>query len=145
MASFVHSHTIPQPPQPSSSSSPPPRLIRLHSNKSKHKPSDQTPAPWEEKKIAVSVDYDTGKHIVSSEVKGIGKDAIPAKYRRRVEGTLRQRDWSVSEVARRVMKLNKCEEVDGVLNFWAGRFARRNFTLLMKVLFHYCLLSALSS
>lgn len=137
MASFVRSHTTPQPPPPSSSDSPPPRLIRLPSNKGK--PSEKTPAPWEEKKLVVSVDYDEGKHLVSREVKGIGKDQIPAKYRLRVDGSRRQRDWSLSEVAKRIMRLNKSEDVDGVLNFWAGRFARRNFTLLIKVLFHYTL------
>lgn len=81
----------------------------------------------------VSVDYDKGKHLVSSEVKGIGKDKIPAKYRLRVEGSPRQHDWSVSEVAQRVMRLKKWEDLDGVLNSWAGRFARRNFPLLVKV------------
>ncbi|KAK1277599.1 Pentatricopeptide repeat-containing protein [Acorus gramineus] len=79
------------------------------------------------------VDYDAGKHVPpSEEVVGVRKDSIPSRYRLRVAGDQSQRDWTVSEVARRVLELNHWEDIDGVLNCWVGRFARRNFPLLIR-------------
>jgi hypothetical protein len=56
-----------------------------------------------------------------------------------VEGNRWQRDWKVSEVAARVLALPPADAhaVDAVLNCWAGRFARRNFPLLIRVKPHF--------
>jgi hypothetical protein len=81
------------------------------------------------------VDYDRGQREARAEVEGVGAVAFPARHRLRVEGSRWQRDWKVSEAAARVLALPRAEAraVDAVLNCWAGRFARRNFPLLIRV------------
>lgn len=93
------------------------------------------PPPWAERRPVVSVDYDRGRRIARAEVDGVGTDALPARHRLRVEGSRWQRGWKVSEVAARVLALPRADAhaVDAVLNCWAGRFARRNFPLLIRV------------
>lgn len=87
---------------------------------------------FQEKKT-VSVNYDRGEHEVSVRVSGLRKADIPRRYRLRVENDRFQKDWSVSEVVDKLMALNRWEEVDGVLNSWVGRFARKNFPVLIRV------------
>lgn len=80
------------------------------------------------------VDYDKGIHHVSTQVSGIRKDQIPQRYRIRVQGDRFQKDWSVSQVVQKVLELDhKSDDVEGLLNRWVGRFARKNFPLLIKV------------
>lgn len=79
------------------------------------------------------VNYDRGEHEVSVRVTGFRKADIARRYRVRVENDRFQKDWSVSEVADRLIALNRWEEVDGVLNSWVGRFARKNFPILIGV------------
>ncbi|KAI3471607.1 hypothetical protein Pfo_028257 [Paulownia fortunei] len=59
---------------------------------------------------------------------------LPKRHRLRVEGDRFQKDWTVSEVVERIIKLNHWEDVEGVLNSWAGRFARKNFPVLIREL-----------
>ncbi|XP_020100290.1 pentatricopeptide repeat-containing protein At2g41720 isoform X2 [Ananas comosus] len=134
MAMVSSSSSTPQNPsplqKPNSPTPPtPPLRIRAPSRKPKSPPH---PPPWAERKLVGSVDYDEGRRRVSGEVAGVRKDGIPARHRLRVEGSRWQRDWKVSEVAERVLGLDHWEDVDGVLNCWAGRFARRNFPLLIR-------------
>ncbi|KAL5539473.1 hypothetical protein UlMin_042961 [Ulmus minor] len=86
---------------------------------------------FEEKK-QVSVDYDHAKHEVTTRLGGLRKADIPKRYRLRVERDPFQKDWAVSEVADRVSELHRSEDVEGVLNRWVGRFARKNFPFLIK-------------
>lgn len=79
------------------------------------------------------VNYDTGQHSVSTQISGFRKKDIQRRYRLRVEADRFQRDWSVSEVAEKVLKLRHWEDIHGLLNRWIGRFSRKNFPLLMKV------------
>lgn len=79
------------------------------------------------------VDYDIGQHAVTTQISGFGKNDIPRRYRLRVEADRFQKDWSVSEVAQKVLKLRHWEDIHGLLNRWIGRFSRKNFPLLMKV------------
>ncbi|KAG8100312.1 hypothetical protein GUJ93_ZPchr0013g36133 [Zizania palustris] len=92
------------------------------------------PPAWAERRPAVSVDYDRGRRTARAEVEGVGAAALPARHRLSVEGSRWQRDWKVSEVAARVLALPRADAsaVDAVLNCWAGRFARRNFPLLIR-------------
>lgn len=95
------------------------------------KPGDES--KFQEKKH-VSVDYDRGKHEVHTRLSGLRKADIPKRHRLRVENDRFQKDWTVSEVADRVSELHHPrEEVEGLLNRWVGRFARKNFPLLIKV------------
>lgn len=87
---------------------------------------------FKEKK-QVSVDYDKGQHEVSIRVSGLRKSDIPRRYRLRVEGDRFQKDWTVSEVVDKILKLEHGDDVDSLLNQWVGRFARKNFPLLMRV------------
>uniref|UniRef100_A0A0E0DG07 Uncharacterized protein n=1 Tax=Oryza meridionalis TaxID=40149 RepID=A0A0E0DG07_9ORYZ len=89
-----------------------------------------TPPEWAERRLAVSVDYDRGRREARPEMEGVG-----AAGRLRVEGSRWQRDWKVSEAVALVLALPRSEAgaVDAVLNCWAGRFARRNFPLLIRV------------
>jgi len=83
----------------------------------------------------VSVDLDRGRRTARAEVDGVRAASLPARHRRRVEGTRWQRDWKVSEAAARVLALPPADAhaVDAVLNCWAGRYSRRNFPLLIRV------------
>nr|BAD37933.1 hypothetical protein [Oryza sativa Japonica Group] len=94
-----------------------------------------TPPEWAERRPAVSVDYDRGQREARAEVEGVGAVAFPARHRLRVEGSRWQRDWKVLEAAARVLAIPRAEAgaVDAVLNCWAGRFARGNFPLLIRV------------
>lgn len=80
------------------------------------------------------VDYDEGRHEVSTRVSGLRKKDIPRRHRIRVEADRFQKDWTVSEVVEKVLELKHWEDVQGVLNRWVGRFARKNFPILIKVL-----------
>lgn len=95
------------------------------------KPTNDEEA-WKEKKIA-SVDYDKGDHRVSIHLSGLRKDDLPKRYRLRIEGDRFQKDWAISDVVQQILKLKHWEDIDGVLNRWAGRFARKNFPLLIRV------------
>ncbi|KAF8398350.1 hypothetical protein HHK36_017277 [Tetracentron sinense] len=86
---------------------------------------------WEEKKVGF-VDYDKGKLRVSNQVSGIRQDGIPKRYLLRVESERFQRDWTISEVVQRILKLNHWNDIEGVLNQWAGRFSRKNFPILIR-------------
>jgi hypothetical protein len=79
------------------------------------------------------VDYDRGHHQVSTKISGLRKEDIPAHYRLRVAGNRFQKDWTVSEVVDSVLSLTLRDDVDGLLNRWIGRFARKNFPFLIKV------------
>ncbi|GMH08165.1 hypothetical protein Nepgr_010005 [Nepenthes gracilis] len=87
---------------------------------------------WKKKKKQGFVDYDKGEHQVESHVSGLRKNDIPRRYRLRVEGDRFQKDCSVSEVVQKISGLNHSDDIDGVLNHWIGRFARKNFPILMK-------------
>lgn len=86
-----------------------------------------------EKKQA-AVDYNTGTHNVSVRIDGLRKSDLPKRNLLRVDGDRFQKDWPLSEVVANVMKLNHWEDIDGVLNRWAGRFARKNFPVLIRVI-----------
>lgn len=83
----------------------------------------------------VRVDYDKGIHDVSLNLTGFKKEDIPRRYRIGVESDKFQKDWDISEVVNKILKLNHWEDVDGLLNRWAGRFARKNFPVLIRVLY----------
>jgi hypothetical protein len=80
------------------------------------------------------VDYDKGKHEVSTRVSGLRKADIPRRYRLRVQGDRSQKDWTVSEVVDKILKLDHRDDIDGLLNRWVGRFARKNFSVLIRVM-----------
>lgn len=120
----------------SNSLKPPPKI---HCN-TKPKPKPDPSSPFEGRKSGF-VDYDKGQHEVSTRVSGLRKSDIPRRYRLAVEGNRFQKDWSVSEVVERVLELKHYEDVEGVLNRWVGRFARKNFPFLIKVIFFFnCML-----
>ncbi|XP_030928051.1 pentatricopeptide repeat-containing protein At2g41720-like [Quercus lobata] len=80
----------------------------------------------------VSVDYDEGKHLVSTHLTGLRKADIQRRYRLRVEADRFQRDWTLSEVVHEILSLRPHDDIEGVLNRWIGRFARKNFPLLIR-------------
>ncbi|KAM3691163.1 hypothetical protein ACJW31_09G174600 [Castanea mollissima] len=80
----------------------------------------------------VSVDYDEGKHEVSPHLTGLRKADIQRRYRLRVEANRFQRDWTLSEVVHEILRLRPHDDIEGVLNRWIGRFARKNFPLLIR-------------
>ncbi|KAI5427096.1 hypothetical protein KIW84_032501 [Lathyrus oleraceus] len=80
------------------------------------------------------VDYNRGQHEVSTKIDGLRKEDIPAHYRLRVAGNRFQKDWTVSEVADSVLSLTLRDDVEGLLNRWIGRFARKNFPFLIREL-----------
>lgn len=86
-----------------------------------------------EKKKA-RVDYDRGTHSVSVEISGLQKSDLTKRHRMRVETDRFQMDWTISEVVGRIKKMNHWDDIEGVLNSWAGRFARKNFPVLIKVI-----------
>ena len=110
----------PAPPPSPSPDSRPPRVVR---------------APPRRPPPRASVDLDRGRRAARADVDGLRAASLPARHRRRVEGTRWQRDWKVSEAAARVLALppTDAHAVDAVLNCWAGRYARRNFPLLIRV------------
>jgi len=79
------------------------------------------------------VDYDRGHHQVSTKISGLRKEDIPAHYRLRVAGNRFQKDWTVSEVVDSVLSLTLRDDIEGLLNRWIGRFARKNFPFLIRV------------
>ncbi|KAJ4837305.1 hypothetical protein Tsubulata_035841 [Turnera subulata] len=79
------------------------------------------------------VDYDKGEHHVSSEVGGYRKSDLQRRYRLKVQGDRFQRDWSVAQVAQKLLQLDPSkDDLQGLLNHWIGRFARKNFPLLIR-------------
>lgn len=132
----------PAPPNPSSANLPesptPQRKIWIKptapaSKKQQQQQRRKKGSGWDEKRVVGFVDYDEGERRVSTEISGARKDEIPARYRLRVDGSRWQKDWKLSEVVDQVMRLRHWEDIDGVLNRWAGRFARKNFPLLIRV------------
>lgn len=121
------------PPPPSLNPEAPPRIVRAPPRRPP--PRAPGPPPWAERRPAVSVDLDRGRRSVRTEVDGVRAASLPARHRLRVEGNRWQRDWKVSEVVARLLALPRADAdaVDAVLNCWAGRFARRNFPLLIRV------------
>ncbi|KAM3234630.1 pentatricopeptide repeat-containing protein [Capsicum annuum] len=86
-----------------------------------------------DKKRQASVDYDKGTHKLTVKINGFRKSDLPKHQRLRVENDRFQKDWAVSEVVEKIMKMNCWEEdVEGVLNCWVGRFSRKNFPILIK-------------
>lgn len=88
---------------------------------------------FEERK-QVLVDYDNGKHEIRNLVNGLRKLDIPRRYQLRVEGERFQKDWTVTEVVQRILKLQRHGDVEALLNCWVGRFSRKNYPALMKEL-----------
>lgn len=131
----------PAPPNPSSADLPesptPQRKIWIKptapASKKQQQQRRKKGSGWDEKRVVGFVDYDEGERRVSTEISGARKDEIPARYRLRVDGSRWQKDWKLSEVVDQVMRLRHWEDIDGVLNRWAGRFARKNFPLLIRV------------
>ncbi|KAG2241327.1 hypothetical protein Bca52824_096690 [Brassica carinata] len=94
----------------------PPESSRAYRPRAAAKTSDAL-----QEKKSVYVNYDRGGYEVSVRVSGFRKADIARRYRVRVENDRFQKDWSVTEVAERLVALNRWEEVDGVLNSWIGR------------------------
>ena len=88
---------------------------------------------WEETKVGF-VDYDKGKHSVSVQVSGLRINDIPKRYQLRVEGHRSQKDLTISEVVQRILNRHHREDIDRILNTWIGRFARKNFPVLIRVI-----------
>ncbi|KAG6418978.1 hypothetical protein SASPL_121186 [Salvia splendens] len=88
--------------------------------------------PYKEIKQA-QVDYDAGTHRLHTSISGLRKSDLPKRNRLRVEGDHFQKDWSLSEVVDMVLKLHHWEDIESVLNRWAGRFAGKNFPLLIRI------------
>jgi len=87
---------------------------------------------WEKSLKVVMVDYDEGKHEVKTEVRGLGKEQVTKRYRKRLKEGLGQNDWTISEVVAEILKLQPRDDIDNLLNHWAGRFHRKNFSLLVQ-------------
>ncbi|XP_049931966.1 pentatricopeptide repeat-containing protein At2g41720 isoform X2 [Nymphaea colorata] len=77
------------------------------------------------------VDYDRGKYRVTTQLSGYGRRDVPKRYRERYDG---EYDWSITEVVSKVLKRNHWEDIEGILNHWIGRFARKNYPLLIREL-----------
>lgn len=103
----------------------------------------KNPDPFKESKQA-QVDYDAGTHRLRTSISGLRKSDLPKRNRLRVDGDRFQKDWSVSEVVERVVELDHWEDIESVLNRWAGRFARKNFPVLIRVNFLHLMPVALS-
>ncbi|EXC04358.1 hypothetical protein L484_015985 [Morus notabilis] len=103
----------------------------LCSSSSKSTAKSRNDLAFEERK-RVSVDYDRGTHDVSTRLPGLRKADIPKRHRLQVQNDRFQKDWTISEVADRVSDLRRWDDVDGLLNCWIGRFARKNFPLLIR-------------
>lgn len=65
-------------------------------------------------------------------VSGLRKDDIPRRYKLKVEADRFQKDWSITQVVHKIMALTHWDDIDGVLNHWVGRFARKNYPVLIK-------------
>ncbi|XP_009617024.2 pentatricopeptide repeat-containing protein At2g41720 isoform X1 [Nicotiana tomentosiformis] len=92
----------------------------------------QNKKPFEEKKLA-SVDYNKGTHKVTVKINGFRKSDLPKHQKLRVQSDRFQKDWAISEVVEKIMKLNPWDDdIEGLLNCWVGRFARKNFPNLIK-------------
>ncbi|XP_049390515.1 pentatricopeptide repeat-containing protein At2g41720 [Solanum stenotomum] len=130
MATIQNSHisTIPQHPNPKFKTH---VRTSITVSQKQQKPKNDNKAAFEEKKKA-SVDYDKGIHNVTVRIDGFRKSDLPKHQRLRVEGDRFQKDWGVSEVVEKIMKINHWDDIEGVLNCWAGRFARKNFPILIK-------------
>ncbi|WVZ62444.1 hypothetical protein U9M48_012196 [Paspalum notatum var. saurae] len=122
----------PPPPPPPPNPTAAPRVVRAPPPRPPARPPG--PPPWAERRPAVSVDLDRGRRSARAEVDGVRAASLPARHRLRVEGSRWERDWKVSEAAARVLALPRpdAHAVDAVLGCWAGRFARRNFPLLIR-------------
>ncbi|XP_017243113.1 pentatricopeptide repeat-containing protein At2g41720 isoform X2 [Daucus carota subsp. sativus] len=83
-------------------------------------------------KKQVSVDYDKGTRQVSVHLSGLRKEHLPKYQRLRVDGDKFQKDWAISELVVKIMRMKHWEDIEGLLNRWAGRFARKNFPVLIR-------------
>uniref|UniRef100_A0A803MAD0 PROP1-like PPR domain-containing protein n=1 Tax=Chenopodium quinoa TaxID=63459 RepID=A0A803MAD0_CHEQI len=97
------------------------------------KKSTKNPGKWERKKQGY-VDYDKGEHHVSEHVSGLRKDDIPRRYRIKVQADKFQKDWSITQVVQKILALNTGDDIEGILNHWVGRFARKNYPVLIQEL-----------
>ncbi|KAG5555735.1 hypothetical protein RHGRI_006395 [Rhododendron griersonianum] len=128
MATFHHPHffssnDLLKPPSTAKPNNNPSRRILPAIPKNAKKKEEEA---WKEKK-EVFVDYDEGSHNVSVQLSGIRKADLPQHKRVRVAGERFQKDWSISEVVQRVLGTKHWEDIEGLLNRWVGRFARKNF------------------
>lgn len=120
-------------PGPYKETRPRPLLIRCRKSKSEN--------AFKEKKKA-HVNYDDGTHTVSVQISGLRKSDLPKRHRMRVETDRFQKDWSITEVVQNIIKLKHWQDIEGVLNRWAGRFSRKNFPFLIKVnIFNFSLVA----
>ncbi|CAI9099897.1 OLC1v1036785C1 [Oldenlandia corymbosa var. corymbosa] len=118
------------PDKPESNSKPGERTTRsrtlvIHCKKAKNEEA------FKEERRA-HVDYDNGTHHVSVRVSGLRKSDLSKRNRMRVETDRFQKDWTISQVVEKIMALNRHDDVEVVLNRWAGRFARKNFPILIR-------------
>ncbi|KAF7147532.1 hypothetical protein RHSIM_Rhsim03G0026900 [Rhododendron simsii] len=133
MATFHHPHffssnDLLKPPNTAKSNNTPSRRTLPVKSKNAKKKEEEA---WKEKK-KVFVDYDEGSHNVSVQLSGIRKADLPQHKRVRVAGDRFQKDWSISEVVQRVLGTKHWEDIEGLLNRWVGRFARKNFPVLIR-------------
>lgn len=71
---------------------------------------------------------------MSEHVSGFRKDDIPRRYRLKVEADKFQKDWSITQLVHKIMALTHGDDIQGLLNHWVGRFSRKNYPLLIKVI-----------
>ncbi|GKA64773.1 pentatricopeptide repeat-containing protein [Tanacetum coccineum] len=84
------------------------------------------------KKPVGFIDYNKGEKELTLHVTGIKKSGLTKRHRLKAESDKFQKDWGVTEVVLKIMKMDKYEDVDGVLNCWVGRFERKNFPILIR-------------
>lgn len=72
---------------------------------------------------------------MSVHLSGLRKEHLPKYQRLRVDGDKFQKDWAISELVVKIMRMKHWEDIEGLLNRWAGRFARKNFPVLIRVLY----------
>lgn len=107
--------------------------------KPKPKPSEKhtirccSDKPNNNKKLTGFVDYNKGERQVSVHVTGFTKSDLPKRQRLYVQGDRFQKDWAISQLVFKTLKINRCEDVDGLLNQWVGRFAHKNYPILIRV------------
>ncbi|KAI3760634.1 hypothetical protein L1987_51032 [Smallanthus sonchifolius] len=80
------------------------------------------------RKLVGFVDYDKGERQVSVHVPGFNKSK---RIRTRVQSDRFQKDWAVSELVAKILKLSQHEDIVGLLNRWVGRFVRKNYPILI--------------
>ncbi|KAJ9565397.1 hypothetical protein OSB04_001363, partial [Centaurea solstitialis] len=78
-------------------------------------------------------DYNKGERQVSVHVSGLRKSDLSKRYRLQADHRF-QKDWPISDLVLKILNLNQPQndDIDGLLNRWAGRFAPNNYPLLIK-------------